>query len=214
MTDLYAVLGVKRDATSAAIKAAYRKKAKKAHPDQGGDTKAFYLLHRAYKVLTHAERRGRYDQDGEIDELKATNSPDLSALEHINLMLVTVLGSDEDVMTWDLTSRLSDQCGIEIKALKTKIASLRRAKDRAEKMRTRILRRTEGEENKLAKMFDWHANHTQEMILKLEQAILTRQRAVEILKDYEFKADKVMPQRVYFSQQAGATTTASYGFGG
>jgi hypothetical protein len=47
----------------------------------------------------------------------------------------------------------------------------------------------------VAKMFDWHVRHTQEGITAVERAISTRQRAVEILKDYEFKADKVMPNR-------------------
>jgi hypothetical protein len=62
-------------------------------------------------------------------------------------------------------------------------------------------------------MFDWHVRHTQEMIMAVEQAIETRQRAIEILKDYEFKADKVMPQRVYFSQQAGSSSSTAFGFG-
>ncbi len=39
--DPYELLGVARDADEAAIKAAYRKVAKTAHPDAGGDAEAF-----------------------------------------------------------------------------------------------------------------------------------------------------------------------------
>lgn len=211
MTDLYDLLGVKREATPAAIKAAYRKRAKQAHPDHGGDPKTFALIHRAYKVLSHVERRGRYDHGGEVDELQATNHPDLAAYEHINTLLAQVLGSDEDVMTWNLTARLSGHVGEEIKGMTAKIAKLRRAKDRAEKMRGRILR-TDGEENKLAKMFDWHVNNAQAGIGTMERGIGMRKRAIEILKGYEFKADIKM-HRVYGMSGSATTGATVFGFG-
>jgi hypothetical protein len=43
-------------------------------------------------------------------------------------------------------------------------------------------------------MFDWHANSAREHIKGTERAIEMHQRAIKILKDYEFKADQ--PQRV------------------
>ena len=66
--DYYEVLGVSRDADEAAIKRAYRKLAKKYHPDtNAGDKKAaeaFTEVSEAYSVLSDKEKRKLYDQFG------------------------------------------------------------------------------------------------------------------------------------------------------
>lgn len=63
--DYYNILGVKPDAGSKEIKAAYRKLALKYHPDMNSDARAeakFKELAEAYKVLKHPKRRAEYDQ--------------------------------------------------------------------------------------------------------------------------------------------------------
>ncbi|MGC2410441.1 MAG: hypothetical protein WA441_10725 [Methyloceanibacter sp.] len=60
-------------------------------------------------------------------------------------------------------------------------------------------------------MFDWHVRDTQEGIMAVQRAIETRQRAMEILKDYEFKADKVVPRVYRYGAQAGSNTTTVFG---
>ena len=69
MTDLYAALGVPRDADRAAIRRAYWKQARRAHPDAGGSPEAFELIKTAHDVLTDPARRRRYDETGELGEL-------------------------------------------------------------------------------------------------------------------------------------------------
>jgi DnaJ-class molecular chaperone len=66
--DYYEVLGVKRDASGAEIKSAYRKLARKYHPDRNpGDKQAeenFKEVQSAYDVLSDKDKRGRYDRLG------------------------------------------------------------------------------------------------------------------------------------------------------
>jgi curved DNA-binding protein len=67
--DYYEVLGVKRDAADDDVKKAYRKLARKFHPDLNpGDKTAegrFKELQEAYDVLSDPENRKLYDQYGE-----------------------------------------------------------------------------------------------------------------------------------------------------
>jgi len=70
MTDPYEVLGVSKTASADDIQKAYRRLAKKLHPDLNpGDKSAeekFKEASAAYDLLGDAEKRGRYDR-GEID---------------------------------------------------------------------------------------------------------------------------------------------------
>lgn len=66
--DYYEVLGVEKSATDAELKSAYRKLAKKYHPDFNKDNKEaeekFKEVNEAYEVLSNAEKRQKYDQFG------------------------------------------------------------------------------------------------------------------------------------------------------
>ena len=66
--DYYEVLGVDKNASEAEIKRAYRKVAKKYHPDMNpGDKEAeekFKEAAEAYDVLSNPDKRARYDQFG------------------------------------------------------------------------------------------------------------------------------------------------------
>jgi curved DNA-binding protein CbpA len=80
--DYYKVLGVKSNATEAEIKSAYRKLARKSHPDLNPDSEAgrkFALLSKAYHTLHDPQERAYYDE-----QLKAQKNRSYSILDSNN----------------------------------------------------------------------------------------------------------------------------------
>jgi len=67
--DYYEILGVSKNASEDEIKKAFRKLARKYHPDVSSDNpkdagEKFKELNEAYEVLSSPERRQQYDQFG------------------------------------------------------------------------------------------------------------------------------------------------------
>jgi len=76
--DLYQRLGIKRGASEAEIKKAYRSLAKQLHPDRNTDNpkaaERFSQITHAYDLLSDKDKRARYDR-GEIDDDGNPKSP-------------------------------------------------------------------------------------------------------------------------------------------
>ena len=75
MDDPYKTLGIKKNASSAEIKSAYRKLAKEHHPDlNSGNAEHFKSISGAYDVLSDKTMRARFDR-GELDSGVAGQRP-------------------------------------------------------------------------------------------------------------------------------------------
>ncbi|XP_064001091.1 dnaJ homolog subfamily C member 9 [Pogoniulus pusillus] len=72
--DLYRVLGVRRQASPAEIRRGYHRASLRVHPDRAElqdkeeATRRFQILGKAYAVLSDAEQRAVYDEQGTVDE--------------------------------------------------------------------------------------------------------------------------------------------------
>jgi curved DNA-binding protein len=70
----YEVLGVKEDASADEIKKAFKKLARKHHPDAGGDEARFKDVSEAYEVLSDKEKREEYDTFLKFGAFGGTNA--------------------------------------------------------------------------------------------------------------------------------------------
>jgi curved DNA-binding protein CbpA len=137
MPDLYDDLGVPKDASTAEIKRAYRKKAKKLHPDAGGNAEAFSKVSRAYVVLVSPAKRAHYDQTGE--EREQTEDDVQRGLRMLIGQLVTEFIQNGDLVHADLISNMRGR----VAKAKRELEAARRADEghlkRIETIRKRLV---------------------------------------------------------------------------
>jgi len=121
--DLYETLGIAKDATKAEIKKAYRKLARKLHPDrEGGDKEAFQEVQHAYMVLYDDRARADYDRTGEDGH---RTKPTATQMAYENLA---------GLFTAILTENVDNIHRIDIfKFMREKVTSARREPERLKK---------------------------------------------------------------------------------
>jgi curved DNA-binding protein CbpA len=181
-------LGIKRAAAREEIQKAYRRKAKTLHPDGGGSVEAFGELSTAYGVLSDPDRRELYDCTGEIAAPRPNNL-DVSAIEVIAQKLGQIIHAEQDVISVDISALIEQSIRADIAERNAGISSLKRASERARRLRDRVKRKTNGEDNMLARVLDWHETTAKGHIKRNEDAVGSMERALEILKDYSFGED-------------------------
>ncbi len=85
MSDPYKILGVNKSASNADIKSAFRKLAKKNHPDQNPDDpkakERFSRINNAYGIVGDDEKRAQFDR-GEIDSEGNPVHPGFGGFQH------------------------------------------------------------------------------------------------------------------------------------
>lgn len=146
-TELYELLGVAQDAKPAEIKAAYRKLARTAHPDVGGDEEAFVALTLAYNTLMDPELRKAYDLSGEIRNENPINIQNrlilnlADLLEHV-LILVANQGADLDAL--DVVASMKNVAYTKLSEFMGEISRCTKTIEGMQRVRKRIKRKKEG----------------------------------------------------------------------
>ena len=140
----YDILGVNSNATKKQINAAYRERAKTAHPDHGGDPERFEELTKARDILVDDERRAEYDRTGLFTRGKEPDNIEAHALENLATILGSMISANIDlrVMTpiIDVNNEALKNLGLFAEAKRLNARQVRRAK--------RILRAWEAKDEK------------------------------------------------------------------
>ena len=107
--DYYSALGVKKDASQKEIKAAFRKLARKHHPDVNPNDKAaenrFKVINEAHEVLSDPDKRSKYDRYG--DNWEQAEAFEKARAQHGN----GAPGGYSESFTFDINDLLRRQGG-------------------------------------------------------------------------------------------------------
>lgn len=124
--DLYAILGVARDADADTIRQAYRQRAKEAHPDHGSDPEDFRRLKDAYDVLSTPELRAHYDASGETPADRAAREAEEARFRQLlgDLLVATIARAGAPAFT-DIIAEARRSLIVQISAADAEMANLR-----------------------------------------------------------------------------------------
>lgn len=187
---LYETLGVPPDADKAAIRSAFRRRAKETHPDAGGSAETFQSVELAHRILTDDERRARYDETGQVDE--GAGNDEARAISIIAQMVDHALTKD-DLKHHDLVGDIRKQINSEIETARQNIKEAQKYLDRAADARKRAT--VKKGRNLLAGLIDKKAAAAKQAQTMLEQQIKLRERALAMLEDasFDFEARPAHP---------------------
>lgn len=188
---LYDVLGVPADADAATIRKAYRRAAKKAHPDAGGNAEDFEKISRALRVLTDQRSRKEYDRTGD-DVDREPDNDFAQALSVVRQSLDAVLMQVKDPTRIDLVAEMKKVLTKKKAEILHDIAGGTADIKRIRKIATRFKAKKKAP-NYIGPMLASDADRIETGIKNAEEALALVKRASAILDDHEFDFDKWTP---------------------
>ncbi len=190
--DLYETLGVTKDAEPADIKSAFRKKAKAAHPDTGGDAEAFALICRAKDVLSDSKRREKYDRTGKYED----NEPDRTEAEALQIALQAIMHVVQQIEHYrGHKVEHYDVLRDAMTKIRADIRVMRENRDAAlaQATKQRILAKRfkgkKGKPNRIAPLFEGQARQMGEQAEAAARFLPAHELALKLLADHEFEID-------------------------
>ncbi|WP_313612565.1 J domain-containing protein [Agrobacterium sp.] len=141
LIDPYVLLGVARDADEAAVKAAYRKLVKNAHPDSGGDAEQFSNLQKAYDLLKDPVRRKVFDDTGYDPQL--ADPKDLKGLLMLETLVNEFILDEREPGSFDPVAAMRRKLTDDILKSRFHILELERHRTRVRKHMDRLGKKPE-----------------------------------------------------------------------
>lgn len=188
MIDPYVMLGLERDADEAAVKAAYRKKAKSAHPDAGGDPDEFGRITTSYDLLKDPVRRKVYDDTGYDPQL--ADVADLKGLMVLESLINDMILDEREPGSFDPVAGLRRKLTDDILKARFHILELERHRTRIRKHVDRIGRRPETDV--LGSMLRARTQSIAEAIKNAEIQIDAIERAYSMLEGYSYELEPLL----------------------
>lgn len=185
--DPYKMLGVERDADEQAIKIAYRKAAKTAHPDSGGDVEQFARLQAAFELLKDPVRRRVYDDTGYDPQM--ADAKDLKGLMMIETLVNDFILDEREPGSFDPVAAMRRKLSDDILKSRFHILELERHRARVRKHLDRLGRKPETDV--LGSMLRARSQSIADAIKQAETQIEAIEQAYMMLEGYSYEMEAV-----------------------
>ncbi|MGF9691393.1 J domain-containing protein [Rhizobium sp. 0TCS1.26] len=190
MIDPYKTLGVAREADGAAIKSAYRTRAKTSHPDAGGDVDAFSKLTACYELLLDPVRRKIYDDTGYDPQL--TDAKDLEGMLVLDALVNEIILDERQPGSFDPVAAMRRKLTDQVVNTRFHILELERHRGRIRNHMDRMGRRPDSDV--LGRMLSARCNAIADAIGKAEAEIEVIEQAYTMLEGYSYELDLETPK--------------------
>ncbi len=185
MIDPYVMLGVERDVDGEAIKAAYRKVAKSAHPDAGGDVTQFARLQACYDLLKDPVRRKVYDNTGYDPEL--ADPVDLKGILMLETLVSDFILDEREPGSFDPVAAMRRKLSDDIVKSRFHILELERHRARVRQHIDRLGRRPSADI--LGSMLRTRSQSIADAIRNAETQIEAIEQAYTLLEGYSYELE-------------------------
>lgn len=190
LIDPYEVLGLDRDCDGESVRAAYRRLAKEAHPDSGGDGEQFARLQASYDLLRDPVRRKVYDDTGYDPEL--ADAKDLKGLLLLEPLVNEMILDEREPGSFDPVAAMRRKLSDDILKSRFHILELERHRDRVRKHLARIARRKRDQNGSdvLGSMLRARSESIGEAIRNAEAQIEAIEQAYAMLDGYAYEMER------------------------
>jgi len=185
LIDPYDILGLSREADSAAVKSAYRKRVKSAHPDAGGDPEMFGDLKLAYELLIDPVRRKVFDDTGYDPELADTK--DLQGLVILETLVNEMILDEREPGSFDPVASMRRKLTDRIVSARFHILEMERHRARIRNHMDRMGRKPGTDV--LGRMLKARCETIGAAISKSETEIKTIEQAYGMLDGYAYELE-------------------------
>ncbi|OAP45938.1 molecular chaperone DnaJ [Sinorhizobium saheli] len=185
MIDPYVLLGIERDADERAIRTAYRRAVKTAHPDRGGDADQFGKLQAAYDLLKDPVRRKVFDDTGYDPEL--ADPKDLKGLMMLETLVNEFILDEREPGSFDPVAAMRRKLSDDIVKNRFHILELERHRSRVRKHLDRLGRRPDTDV--LGSMLRARSQSIADAIKNAEAQIEAIEQAYQMLEGYSYELE-------------------------
>jgi len=203
----YDTLGVKRGDSADTVKKAYRRRARETHPDAGGNPAEFKEVERAYRLLSDASRRARYDETGDDSEPRPAAGPDgtggaeaaaIDVLAQVFTGIVNkILNSPEDPATVNIVEVMRASLTNSRGNILQNRAKVQSARAKMEKVPDRVQTDADagaesgGSGNLLRSMAETMLRNLDSQLAAMDAELARLDLALSILAKYRYRVDEL-----------------------